>query len=188
MIKHNALDNDRLFEMLNRIFAKKKPGAGDDLLYEILSTLGLAVAVDRTYLFDFQCLENGNLIASQRAEWVEVGQNRQISNPHLQNIDLAEHGFSDWAEQLLRGKSIVGLVKDFPAEQFGFLGRMQGIVSIVFMPVFLKGKLVGAMGYDDCSTERYWEKEAIEALRLVAGLVGTFCYSSRVSNHPVVYA
>jgi GAF domain-containing protein len=177
MARRSTIDHHELFEMLNHISARKKPGSGDDLLYEILSTLGLAVGVDRTYLFDFHCLENGNLMASQRAEWVEVGQNRQIANPHLQNIDLAENGFSDWSEQLLKGKSIVGLVKNFPPEQFAFLGRMQGIVSIVFMPVFFKGKLVGAMGYDDCSFERHWESHEIEALQLVASLVGTLCYS-----------
>lgn len=172
------LDNKQLFEIFSHITARLQPGDGDDVLYEILSTLGISVGVDRTYLFDFQCLENGNLIASQRAEWVEVGQSRQIANPSLQNIDMADNGFSDWNKKLLNGESITGLVKNLPDEQFILLGKMQGIVSIAFMPVFSGGHLVGAMGYDDCTTERHWGKDEIEALSLASSIVGVLCYSA----------
>lgn len=170
------LDNKQLFEIFCRITARLQPGDGDDVLYEILSTLGISVGVDRTYLFDFQCLEDGNIIADQRAEWVEVGQSRQIANPSLQNIDLADNGFSDWNTKLKNGEGITGLVKNLPPEQFNFLGKMQGIVSIAFMPVFSCGKLVGAMGYDDCTTERIWGKDEIEALSLASSIIGVLCY------------
>lgn len=178
MTNKKAFDTKQLFEMFTRIISQLQPGSGDDGLYEILSMLGISVGVDRTYLFDFQCLENGNLIANQRAEWVEVGQNRQIANPNLQNIDMADNGFSDWNKILLNGGSVTGLVKNLPREQSDFLGKMQGIVSVAFMPVFSAGKLVGAMGYDDCTAERLWEEDEIEALRLAASIVGVLCYSA----------
>lgn len=176
------LDNKQLFKIFSRITDRLEPGDSDAVLYEILSTLGIYAGVDRTYLFDFQCQENGNLIASQRAEWVEVGQSRQIANPALQNIDMADNGFSDWNKKLLNGESISGLVKNLPPEQFNFLGKMQGIVSVAFMPVFSFGKLVGAMGYDDCTAEHIWKQEEIEVLRLAASIVGVLCYSAKPAS------
>ncbi|MDF7799186.1 GAF domain-containing protein [Pontiellaceae bacterium B1224] len=182
MRKGKTLDCKQLFEMFGKIASRRQPDDADAILYEILSTLGISVGVDRTYLFDFQSLENGNLIANQRAEWVDVGQSRQIANPNLQNIDLAENGFSDWNHKLRNGESITGLVEKLPHEQFDFLGKMQGIISIALVPVFSFGKLVGAMGYDDCTTERVWQKDEIEALSLAASIVGVLCYSTKTAS------
>lgn len=165
-----------LFAALTRIAAKLQAGSGEEAIYEILSTLGLAVGVDRTYLFDFQPLQNGDISASQRAEWVQVGNSRQIGNPDLQGFKMAEAGFGDWNEKMRLGIPVVALVKDLPKEQQFFLGDVQGIVSIVFMPVFLNGRLVGGMGYDDCTTERAWTNDEIDALRIAAGIVGVICY------------
>lgn len=178
MAKSKTLDIRKLFEALTRISSKLQSGSGEEALYEVLSTLGISVGVDRTYLFDFEPLENGNLSASQRAEWVEVGQSRQIGNPELQNLDMADAGFSDWNEKMRLGIPVVGLVKEFPIQQKQLLGDMQEIVSIVFMPVFSNGNLVGAMGYDDCTNERTWNDEEIDALRIAASIVGVLCYKS----------
>ena len=176
MTKNKTLDTKRLLEALTRIASKLNIASGEEALYEILSTLGLAVGVDRTYLFDFAHMGGGNLIASQRAEWVEVGQDRQIANPELQGFDMAEHGFGDWNEMMFEGEVIASLVKDLPKPQRAILGDMQGILSIVFVPVFSKGRLRGAIGYDDCTNERVWEKEEIEALRIASSIVGVLCY------------
>lgn len=177
MTKHKTLDTHALLQALSEIAAKLHAEDGDEAIYEILSAIGIAVGVDRTYLFDFKpAIEEGNFIASQRAEWVEVGQSRQIANPELQDIDMAEAGFADWNRKLIDGDVISGLVRELPEEQRAFLAEMQQIKSIVFIPVFSKGHLVGAMGYDDCSTERIWRPEEIEALRVAASVVGVLCY------------
>ncbi len=176
MMAQETMNMKKLFEALTRIATKLQNGSGEEAIYEILSTLGLSVGVDRTYLFDFQALEDGNLRASQRAEWVDVGQTRQIGNPELQNFDMAEAGFSDWIEKMYLGVPVVGQVKDFPRQQQLLLADMQGIVSIIFMPIFLNGNLVGGMGFDDCSNERSWSTEEIDALRIAASIIGAICY------------
>lgn len=179
MGKDKNLDTRALLVALTGIASKLHGGDGDEALYEVLSALGIAVGVDRTYLFDFApAIEEGNLIASQRAEWVEVGQSRQIANPALQDIDMADAGFADWNRKMIDGEVIATVVSELPSAQREFLGGMQGIVSIVFVPVYSRGRLVGAMGYDDCTTERDWHDEEIEALRIAASIVGVLCYPS----------
>ncbi|VGO12839.1 hypothetical protein PDESU_01393 [Pontiella desulfatans] len=178
MSKNKTMDTKCLLEALSSIASKLCSSNGEEALYEILSTLGIAVGVDRTYLFDFTITADGNLIASQRAEWVEVGQERQIANPELQNFDMEASGFSDWNERMLAGEVIASLTSHLPAAQQEVLREKQGILSIVFVPVFSKGKLWGAIGYDDCSTEREWKHEEIEALRIASSIVGVLCYES----------
>ncbi len=177
-MRQKTLNTKRLLEALSQIASKLNASSGEQVLYEILSSLGLAVGVDRTYLFDFDHAGGGNLVASQRAEWVEVGQERQLGNPELQHFDMAENGFSDWNQKMLEGEVICGLTSDLPPEQQAILLEMQGILSIVFVPVFSNGRLRGALGYDDCTTERIWEKEEIEALRIASSIVGVLCYPS----------
>ncbi|VGO19178.1 hypothetical protein SCARR_01235 [Pontiella sulfatireligans] len=130
-----------LLGALAHIAEKLTTDSGDDALYEILSTLGMAVGVDRTYLFDFKLLPAGNLIASQRAEWVEVGQDRQIANPELQSFDMAESGFADWNEKMHNGEVVACRASELSAAQQEVLLEMQGILSIAFVPVFANGTL-----------------------------------------------
>ncbi|MDF7822554.1 GAF domain-containing protein [Pontiellaceae bacterium B12227] len=165
-----------LLEELEKISSKFLPSNGENALYEILSTLGLGMGVDRTYLFDFKCQESGNLIADQRAEWVEVGQSRQIANPTLQNIDMARAGFSDWNEKMLKGETIACLIRDLPENQIAFLGQMQGIVSILFLPVFKNGQLVGAVGCDDCMRERVWSRDERADLQYASTIISNLCF------------
>lgn len=176
MDTRKILNTEKLLEALVRISAKLNTSSGDEALYEILSTLGIAVGVDRTYLFDFKICPDGNLIASQRAEWVEVGQDRQIANPALQNFDMAAHGFASWNEKMRVGEVVASVTSALPAAQQEVLLEMQGILSVAFVPVFSNGKLCGAIGYDDCSNERVWWDEEIEALRIASSIVGVLCY------------
>ena len=171
------LDTRKLLEAILSISSKLATNTGDEALYEILSTLGIAVGVDRTYLFDFVHRPNGNLIASQRLEWVEVGQDRQIDNPELQNFDMAANGFGDWNEMMHIGEAITSRTSDLPSEQQTVLREKQNILSIAFVPVFSKGKLRGAIGYDDCTYDREWQKEEITALRIASSITGVLCYS-----------
>jgi GAF domain-containing protein len=177
MEKKTILNTKGLLEALARIASKLNASSGDEALYEILSTLGMAVGVDRTYLFDFDHAGGGNLVASQRAEWVDVGQQRQIGNPELQNFDMAENGFSDWCGKMLDGEVIASLTSELPVSQQEVLREMQDILSIVFVPVFSNGRLRGAIGYDDCTSERIWRAEEIEALRIASSIVGVLCYN-----------
>lgn len=176
-MRSEPMDTRRLLEALSRIASKLNSSSGERALYEILSTLGIAVGVDRVYLFDFDHAGGGNLIASQRTEWVEVGQERQIANPELQDFDMAEHGFADWNEKMLAGEVVATRVEDLPEPQRQVLGEMQGIRSIAFVPVFSNGRLRGALGYDDCSSARDWQAEEIEALRIASSIVGVLCYN-----------
>lgn len=176
MEKRLALNVKKLLEALASIATKLNSESSKETLYEILSTLGIAVGVDRTYLFDFDHAGGGNLVASQRAEWVEVGQDRQIANPLLQNFDMAENGFGDWNEKMLNGDVVACLTSELSIPQQAVLREMQGILSIVFVPVFSNGRLRGAIGYDDCTAERIWKNEEIEALRIASSIVGVLCY------------
>lgn len=181
MKKHKLPDTKNLLRAIASIAEKLSTESGSESLYEILSTLGIAVGVDRTYLFDFTLNPDGNIIADQRLEWVEVGQDRQIANPELQNFDMVANGFGDWNEKMHNGEVIASLTSELCEEQRAVLYEMQGILSIAFVPVFSGGELKGAIGYDDCTRERIWKEEEIKALRIASSILGVICYKEKIA-------
>ncbi len=129
-------------------------GDYDDSIDAALAALGESAFVDRVYVFENHFSETGEPLTSQRWEWVKPGVTPQIDNPLLQNVVYQEL-CPGWYEKLSQGRSIIGLVKDFPEPEREILAS-QGIYSIFVMPIQIKGEFWGFIGFDDCQKERQW--------------------------------
>ncbi|MCX8118582.1 MAG: PAS domain S-box protein [Desulfobacterota bacterium] len=138
---------------------------------EVLRRLGKASEVSRVYIFENHLGPEGDLLTSQRYEWVDEGIEPQIDNPQLQNFSFLKMGFSRWVELLGRGEVIQGHVKEFPEKEREFLG-LQDIQSILVVPVFVGERWWGFIGFDECRRERTWTKAEVEALRYAAEIFG----------------
>jgi len=137
-----------------------------------LDALGLALEVDRVYIFEHHAHpQTGEWAASQRWEWVNEGVTPQIDNPALQDFPFAEE-FSRWFSVLTQGQPIVGLIKDFPENEQAVLAP-QGIVSMLVVPIFIQDRCWGFIGFDDCHHERVWNNSAQAALQAMAGTLGS---------------
>ncbi|MEO0970042.1 MAG: ATP-binding protein [Cyanobacteria bacterium J06639_18] len=126
----------------------------DDSIDAALAALGESAFVDRVYVFENHFSETGEPLTSQRWEWVKPGITPEIDNPLLQNVVYQEL-CPGWYEKLSQGRSIIGLVKDFPEPEREILAS-QGIHSIFVMPIQIKGEFWGFIGFDDCQKERQW--------------------------------
>ena len=143
----------------------------DDSIDAALAALGKAALVDRVYIFENHFhSETSKLLVSQRWEWVAPGVTPEIDNPLLQNISYKDF-FPRWSEQLSQGNSIVGLVKDFPDTEREILAS-QDICSIFVMPIHIKGKFWGFVGFDDCHKERQWSESEQLILESAVGNLG----------------
>lgn len=137
----------------------------------VLERLGRAADVSRVYIFENQLAEDGNLLTSQRFEWVAEGITPQINNPDLQNFPLRAAGFARWEEAFLKGEAIHGLISTFPQSEQQVLSD-QEIQSLVVMPIFVEGHLWGFIGLDECRYPRVWTDLELEALRIAADIFG----------------
>ena len=168
------VQRDRLLEAVSRSIAgllnSETWEAG---LAEFLEALGLATEVSRVYVFR---LQNGALIQEeapmdQTHEWCRQGIEPQIDNPDLLGIPMRAAGFSRWVDTLAADQMISGNVISFPEGERAML-QPQGILSILVMPIHVRGKWWGLIGFDECTQPRHWTTSEQEILRIAARALG----------------
>jgi PAS domain S-box-containing protein len=136
-----------------------------------LAALGNAAIVDRIYVFENHPHANTNeILMSQRWEWVAPGVIPEIDNEELQNLSYNDF-FPRWYNNFIKGKPIAGLVKDLPQTERDILAQ-QNILSILVMPIEIKGKLWGFIGFDNCHSEHQWTDIEKSVLKAAAGNLG----------------
>lgn len=148
---------------------------------ELLRRVGEASNVSRVYIFENETLEDGELVTSQRFEWVAEDVTPQIGNPDLQRLPFKRAGVERWVEIMENGGAVRGLVRDFPESEQTILAP-QGILSIAVVPIRLEHGWWGFIGFDDCVSERQWSDVELDALRAVADTLGAHIERSRAER------
>ena len=137
----------------------------------VLNRLGEGMGADRAYVFETHSGGPDNTaLASQRFEWCRAGIAPQIDNPQLQNLEI-ERLFPRWLTQLQNDQGINGAVSSFPLSERELL-RQQQILSLIVVPVQLRGCLWGFLGLDAVRGERHWSAAEERVLRLAAAALG----------------
>lgn len=139
-------------------------------LNSCLETIGDASGASRVYVFTNH-EGSGEILSDQTAEWCAESVEPQIDNPLLQNFSWKSTGFARWEELLAQGMTVSGHIADFPEDERIMLVS-QSIVSILVIPVMVKGKWWGFIGFDECSGKRNWVQVEIDALKTASGILG----------------
>jgi PAS domain S-box-containing protein len=143
----------------------------DKAIQKTLASLGESAAVDRVYIFENSKDEKtGKHYMSQKYEWVADNIEAQIDNPELKMLPY-EPVFVEWYNVFLEGGFIWSLVKNLPEQQKRIMEN-EDILSILEVPIKIKNKLWGFIGFDDCTTEREWTESEISVLKAAAASIG----------------
>lgn len=164
--------SDRREAILEAIaYAAEKLLASDDwtaVQLDVLKSLGTAAGVSRAYISLNAVDESGRIVSGPAGEWCAPG----VSPVSGDRSPTATGSWSEgWIQRLKRGDVISGAAKDFPAEERAKL-RNRGAMSILCVPVFVRGGWRGVIGFDDRKAQRRWAAEEIDALRIAAGVLG----------------
>jgi PAS domain S-box-containing protein len=137
-----------------------------------LTVIGKAVGVDRIYLFENGVDAAGIETTSQRFEWNSGASLPQIDNPDLQNVPLEV--FGEFLPMLLNKEPFNQFVNRLP-ESSDLRSALEAhdIKSVLIVPVFLKGRFWGFVGFDDCVVERVWTDAELALLKSFAISIGT---------------
>jgi GAF domain-containing protein len=154
------------------------PGAPDELMSDVLAQLGQAADVSRAYIFQNQIVAGAGLYASLRYEWTAPGQPSRSGDPDLRRLPYDPAGLARWVDILGAGKSLNGLVRDFPDSERALMER-QGVLALAVVPIISAGEWWGWVGFDDRASERVWSAAEIEALKSAAGALGAFLTRQR---------
>jgi|GEM_PF-518830 len=162
---------EKLLHTVNAVASRLMSIENEDFLsslWDSFALIGNCIDVERITIWkNFE--KNGELYLTQLHEWSEKVET-QHGKPHTINIKYSET-VPTWEEILSSGKCINKCVKDMIEVERKQL-EMQGIVSILIVPIFIRGKYWGCIGFDDCVNERVFT-EAEENVLESSGLLIT---------------
>jgi PAS domain S-box-containing protein len=145
------------------------PGESIDLIVEkSMGTMGEFIGVDRVYLFQFGV--EGELMSNTH-EWCREGVEPQKES--LQDVPCESYPW--WMGQLEQGEAIhIPNVTKMPPEASSCRKRleMQGVQSLLVVPVREGGKLWGFVGFDSFREKRRWGEDIPQVLNLVGEMLG----------------
>ncbi len=155
-----------IVEVQQRLLASKDKNSG---YHSILEILGKATGASRVYVFENYRDAAGHLLTSQCAEWCSKDVCPKITNPTLKNLAYDDF-LPRWAEVLARGDIVAGIVADFPESERKLL-EPQGILSILILPLMVKGSFRGFIGFDNCTEAAKWESSEVALLQAAASAI-----------------
>ena len=126
----------------------------ENALRQSMKIITETVNVDRMYIWKNHRIGD-KLYCNQIYEWSENVEPQQDKIFTL-GVSYSEYA-PRWEKNLSKGKCINNLVRNMPIKEQELL-LPQGIVSILVLPVFIKGQFWGFVGFDDCRNERVFTK------------------------------
>ena len=142
------------------------------------------MAVSRVHVFEHHYDEQGDLLASQKFEWVAEHIPAMIDEPIQHNFSYKKLKFERWIEAFSQGKLISGNTVDFPEYEAAWLVNNK-IKSIVSAPVLTGDECWGFIGFEDCDVEREWSQAVLDSLKTAASLLGTAIQRQKMEAHVV---
>jgi PAS domain S-box-containing protein len=137
----------------------------EDSINKSMAEIGNFVQVDRVYIFDYNYNKE---TSSNTFEWCAEEIEPQIEN--LQNIPFSE--LPVWIDTHSQGKSIiVENVQELPQSNFRELIEVQGIQSLVAIPMMDGEKSIGFVGFDAVKGLRRFSNEEMNLLELYAQML-----------------
>jgi PAS domain S-box-containing protein len=163
LASRRALEN--LLTHMSSYFINLPTESVDSGIYKALGDLGNFVEADRSYIFIYQEGHMHNLY-----EWCAEGIAPEIDR--MQNVPIDSMAWSN--AQILRGVILnTPCVADLPpeaqAEKDEF--AIQGVQSVLAVPMERRGQVVGFMGFDAVRQQRQWPEEVVDLLRIAAGII-----------------
>jgi PAS domain S-box-containing protein len=133
-----------------------------ELLNFILKDLGKTMSASRVYIFEHN---HSDKTMDNTYEWCDEGIIPQIDNLK----DLPTEAFPGWVNKLREGKIVnIPNIEDLPDPTLKDHFRSQEILSLLVVPLFLKGEYFGFVGFDECRSHRQWDNEDIDILKSIS--------------------
>jgi PAS domain S-box-containing protein len=142
-----------------------------DCIDEVLAGLGEATGADRIVMF----VNEGDVggvptTMVPAAEWTALAIDRLTGHPRM-NDHPYQGGHERWIAALSAGEIVLEKT-DGPAGTGCAHMEELGTRSAVLVPVTSGGQWWGFVAFNDCTTDRDWDPEVVDALRTAAALVG----------------
>ena len=135
------------------------------VINKALASIGEFSGADRAYVFLFR---NDNKIMDNTHEWCNDNVHPEIEN--LQNIYMDKE--LPWFSKQIREQEVfhvpdvLSMPSEAHLEQQHF--SLQGIKSLIVVPMRIGSKLIGFLGFDAVREYKKWDDDHLVLLRLIA--------------------
>lgn len=140
----------------------------DQAITASLADIGKLSQASRVYLFLFN--GQGNTM-SNTYDWYADGISRQMNEIKNVSGDL----FPEWMADLHRGEAIHISDVSQMTDRDGIAKEIllsQNIKSALFLPVSIRGKLTGFIGFDNVNEAGGWDENNLAVLKVTAEIIG----------------
>jgi len=141
-----------------------------DVADAVLERLGAATGVSRAYIVENRRNDAGDVTSTWLAEWCAADISPLLDEPAMRAASWTASGFGRWADLLASGDTVVGPTGSMEPSERAALDA-HAVRSVLSVPVVVDGTWWGAIGFDDCVTERDWSGPELDALRAVSSLL-----------------
>ncbi|MGA1871904.1 MAG: PAS domain S-box protein [bacterium] len=138
---------------------------------EALRRLGQAMNISRIYICKNHPGKEDNLLFSLIHEYVSPGTISGINLPDFQNVPYKESNVAPWEQELSQNKTITGYTRNLP-ENAPQKPIPYDMWSIAAVPIFVKEKWWGFIGFDEYERERKWSEAEVDALKTTGMILG----------------
>ncbi len=129
-----------------------------EIFDNVIGNIGTIINVDRIYFYDIDEISNQ---ITRKYDWKNEKSTNEIADLKVFDIDL----FQDLLSFLIKNKLYSGLVEKMPSSLLKNILQLKNVKSILFIAVFIKGKLKGFVGFSDCRENRNWSKDESSILQ-----------------------
>ncbi len=161
------LELEKIIGAVSKRFVTLEPESISAAIDDALELVGTHAGVDRAYLFGFS---EDLAIIDCTNEWCGEG-----IPPRMRLIRNRRTGYFPWAmEKLKRGDTIYfeqldELPDDAALEKAGYM--LEGIKSLVCVPVVYRNSLMGFVGFDTVGAEKRWTEQTRRYLEIFAEIL-----------------
>ena len=138
---------------------------------DLLSRLGPVMGVSRVLLMQNSISPDGEYLQDDLFEWDAPGIRRRMGDETLMGHPVKDDAFQEVRARRARGEVTYSRVSELPKDQRDWF-TMEGVKSVMRVPIMAGGTWLGTVGFDDCVEERSWQPLDVETLRATAGLIG----------------
>ncbi len=135
------------------------------MLGKIIKLLGQSYEIERAYLFE----SINEKYLTYTHEWTSDDVEPFIGNPMLEKISWEDYSFIK--NQFLKFGVYSTHTKDIVDPVFKESIEMQGIISLIFVPIFIDDFLWGFIGLDACKNEKNWSEDETDLLITVSNYI-----------------
>jgi PAS domain S-box-containing protein len=152
----------------------------NDIFSDVLIIMGKATESHRAYYYENDA--NTGLI-SQKYRWLINNIKLTANNISLQN--LPHDFFEELLTPLLNNKIYKAIVPKIENRSLRNKLNNVDVVSIILIPIFVKNKFHGFLGFDDTQNERKWSEDELNILQTLASNIASSI--ERITNETAIY-